>query len=32
MDGLHAPDAAKVIEENISFLSTGELPKKEDKK
>lgn len=32
MDGLHAPDAAKVIEENITFLSTGELPKKEDKK
>lgn len=34
MDGLHAPDAVKVIRENIEFISTGELPedKEEDKK
>lgn len=28
MDGLHAPDAVRVIRENIEFISTGELPKK----
>ncbi|OEK41308.1 phage tail assembly chaperone G [Staphylococcus saprophyticus] len=25
-DGLHAPDAVRVIRENIEFISTGELP------
>lgn len=28
MNGLHAPDAVRVIRENIEFISTGELPKK----
>lgn len=32
MDGLHAPDAVRVIRENIEFISTGELPKAETKK
>ncbi|MEP9852106.1 hypothetical protein ABDK10_05325 [Staphylococcus aureus] len=29
MDGLHAPDAVRIIRENIEFISTGELPKKQ---
>ncbi|RIL33023.1 hypothetical protein BUY98_08820 [Staphylococcus gallinarum] len=28
-DGLHAPDAVRIIQENIEFISTGEIPKNE---
>lgn len=27
MDGLHSPDAVRIIKENVEFISTGELPK-----